>query len=412
LDSMMYLIRLVHALISLLPVWFGYTYIYAATKNKNYALIGGLILAAHFLMPYLSVRNLIEKVSEAFLVPAVYVAYRGTREDNVKYLLLSGILCGLSWMVRFNVAAAVVLMPAAIWYLTRSVRPVLYFCFGALLMLVFSGSLDVVYLGWFGGSSFNILHSFIFPLGDPPLPQPVWTFAILILGVLFPPFSLFFLLTFFKRHVIREHFILFTTTASFFVVHSLITHKEERFIIPVFSLFIIMGTIGLWTWFSSDRKNGLMLKVFKGSVALAAVLNLVLLPVFMFNYAHKGMVEPFAYLSRQGDVRAVMIDRTERYRLLPIAYAGLKRPPLDTVNAWSDLANRRAGAPGLDEINYAVVYSDDRVEEHRDSLTAYLGQLEPVFHSTPSTLDRLLHFLNPRHNHTNEAWVFRRMNPE
>jgi len=41
------------------------------------------------------------------------------------------------------------------------------------------------------------------------------------------------------------------------------------------------------------------------------------------------------------------------------------------------------------------------------ALEKYLGPLNPVFHSSPSTVDYLLHFLNPRHNHTNEADIYR-----
>src|SRR5690606_14856051 len=55
LDAHMYFNRLIHALLSLLPVIFGYRYLREETDQRT-AAIGGLILAGHFLMPFLAVR--------------------------------------------------------------------------------------------------------------------------------------------------------------------------------------------------------------------------------------------------------------------------------------------------------------------------------------------------------------------
>ena len=74
LDSMMYLIRFIHFLLSMLLIYYGYKYVYNATGSKNYSLLAGMILAGHFLMPYLAVRNLIEMVSADLLLPAMYLA--------------------------------------------------------------------------------------------------------------------------------------------------------------------------------------------------------------------------------------------------------------------------------------------------------------------------------------------------
>jgi len=164
LDSMMYLIRSIHALLSLLTIWFGYRYIFESTRDKDYALLGGLILGAHFLAPYLAVRNLIEQVSADLFVPAIFLAYKGVRDQRAQYLILAGILSGVSWMIRFNMALAILPIPFATWYLTRNLRPALYYSAGLLIIILFSGSLDMIYLGHFGQSSLNILRSFFFSI--------------------------------------------------------------------------------------------------------------------------------------------------------------------------------------------------------------------------------------------------------
>jgi len=408
LDPMMYFIRLLHALLSLLMVYYAYKYVLIATRNKNYALITGLILSAHFLMPYLSVRNLIEVVSADFLVPSVYFAYRGARENSSRLLVLAGILGAISWLIRFNTGLAVIPIPFAIWYSTRRIKPALYFCAGYLLIALFGASLDAVYLGTFGRSTYNIFRSFLYVTGSPPLPQPFYMFAGLILGIFIPPFSLFFIFNIFRKKVIMNHLILFSSMMTFFIIHSLIRHKEERFMITIFPLIVILGMIGLYVWFQNSGPNTRLRRIFKYSTGFAVVLNIIVLPFFAFNYAHKGMVEPFVYLSEQDDVDTIIIDRTERRRFIAITYAGYDRPDYFNVDRWETLDSLNDSSSIFDQADYFVIFTDENIEAHASSLTRYFGPLKPVFHSTPSVMDAILHFMNPKYNHLNEAWVYKK----
>jgi len=407
LDSMMYLIRFIHALLSLLIVYYGYKYVLYATESRNSALLAGLILSGHFLMPYLAVRNLIEMVSADLLMPSIFLAHRGAAEKNGRMLVMAGILAGLAWMIRFSTCLAVVPIPFIIWYLQKSVRPALYFCGGVFLMLLFSASLDVFYLGSFGRSTINILGSFIG--GSPTLPQPFYMYLPLVFGILIPPFSIYFLILSFRREVISGHLVLASAILFFFISHSLIANKQERFLIPIFPLLIVLGVIGLNVWLKNGKWSARNRNIFKYSAAFAVGLNLILLPLFTFNYAHKGMVEPFVFLSEQGDVNSVLIDRTERRRFMALCYAGYDRPKDIILDNWAELDTLSADSALLNSINYFIIYTDNHPDYHADSLSRIFGSLGQVFHSTPSTVDYILHFLNPRHNHTNEAWVYRRM---
>lgn len=409
LHPMMYVIRLVHALLSLLVVWYGYKYVHSVTESKNYAVLAGMILAGHYLMPYLSVRNLIEMVSANLLVPSIYFAYRGVRSANGRFLLLAGILGALSWMIRFNAGLAILPIPFAVWYLSRNLRPALYFCAGCLIIVVFGASLDMIYLGQFGQSTYNICKSFILGFNSPPLPQPIWTFAVLILGIFIPPFSFYYIFSVFRKKLIKHNLILFSAAATFFVIHSLIAHKEERFMVPIFPLVVILGVIGLHGWLSGAKQRSSVMKFFKYSAGFALAVNMVILPLFTFNYAHKGMVEPFVFLSKQDDIKVVLIDRTERKRFLAISYAGYTRPEYVKIDHWDDFDRLVGKSRQFDSVNYFVIFSDENPQEHLDSLGNYYGGLKKVFHSTPSLMDGILHFLNPDHNHTNEAWVYKRI---
>lgn len=409
LDTMMYFIRMIHAVLSLLTVYFGVKYIADSTNSRKVALAGGLILAGHFLMPYLAVRNLIEQVSADLLLPAVYLAYKGFHSRNGRVLLLAGILGGLSWMIRFNTGLAVLPIPFALWYLARNIRPALYFVAGGVLVVLFSGSLDIQLLGCFGRSSVNIMERFIFPSGPPPLPQPFWIFAVLILGILIPPFSFYFVGSIFNRTIIKRHIVAFSAAACFFLVHSLITHKEERFMVPIFPLIVILGTVGLHEWLSSGRLSARHWKILKVSAIAALGLNILLLPIFTLNYAHRGTVDSMVYLSKQSDVIRYLVDRTERKLLAPYSYAGIDTDMPILLDRWEMLDTAAERDIWFDSVNYLVVFSDTAQEIHRQRLATYFGDMTPVYHAPPSLVDMLLHFLNPRHNHTNEAWVYRRI---
>lgn len=409
LDSMMYVIRLAHALLSLLLVWFGYKYVFLTTKNRNYAMLAGMILASHYLMPYLSVRNLVEMVSASLLVTCIYFAHRGNVEENSRFLLFAGIMGALSWMIRFNTGLAILPIPFVIWYLAKNFRPALYFCAGCIVIIVFSASLDLIYLGGFGRSTYNIFKSFIYVTNNPPLPHPFWTFVILILGIFIPPFSFYFIFSFLKKRLILNNLILFSSTATFFVIHSIIQHKEERFMIPIFPLLVILGTIGLHSWLSGRPRSSLNTKLFKYSAAFAIAVNFIVLPLFTFNYCHKGMVEPFVFLSKQDDIEVILIDRAERKRYPAISYAGYVKPECVEINNWGDFGRLSDMSPQFHSANYFLVYSENNLQQHLDSLSGYHGSLQEVFHSPPSLMDGILHFLNPRYNRANECWVYKRV---
>ena len=53
LSVMMYFIRLVHALISLLPVWAAFRIVKMSTNSNRWAAIAGLTIAFHFAFPFL-----------------------------------------------------------------------------------------------------------------------------------------------------------------------------------------------------------------------------------------------------------------------------------------------------------------------------------------------------------------------
>ena len=187
LDVHQYFSRLIHALLSMLPVIFGYLYLRKET-DAGTAFAGGLMLGMHFLTPYLAVRNLIEMVSADLLLPALYFAHRSLKDRSDSGALLAALFGGLSLMIRMNVAPALVAV-AVVMAANGKWRKAIVFSVGLTLMIVLQALLDTWTHGLFLGSVRILLGS----LSNPPMvPGPWYRHILLLFGVMIPPFSIAF----------------------------------------------------------------------------------------------------------------------------------------------------------------------------------------------------------------------------
>lgn len=397
LDQMMYLQRIFHALLSLILVVFVYKYL-KEEADENTALIGSLMMSAFFIMPFLSVRNLIEMVSAQAMLPSLYYAHIGIKRGNRDYLILSGFLAGLAWMIRPQTLLAVLPVIPILWFSVKSFKKSLFFITGLGMVVIFSGFLDLITVGRFLGTTMKYLSANMET--HPWLPGPWYNYILLFLGIFIFPFSLLFFGSIFQRKLISKNKFMFWGFVTFIFVHSLYHSKEERFMIPIIPLAIILGCLGLYYLY---RKHGWyfrMLALRKGLWISFGAVNLILLIPFTINYSHKGRIEPLVYLSRQSDVHGIIFDCTERNFLIPYQYLGKNPSPYAKINRFTQLDGLH-----MEDPNYIVIFADENYQAHIDSLKNHFLRLDPKSHSSPSIVDYILHVLNPRFNYTNEAYV-------
>lgn len=419
LEAHMYFNRLIHALLSLLPVIFGYRYLREETDQRT-AVIGGLILAGHFLMPFLAVRNLVEMVSADLLVPGLYYAQRATKATgkNTRFALLGGLFCGGAIMIRYQSAAAIVVVPLAMMIVARNGRdgdstqagagskwfsPALIFAGTLLVMMLLQALLDLWTHGRFWGSFANLVTH----IGEPNVAGPWYRHLLLLLGVLVPPLSIVMIIGLLHKRVIRRHLVLWSALVCFVLIHSIITEKQERFMIPMLPLLIVLGMAvlhqleqGTNLWSRARWLRRICWGVFM-------VVNLAALSVFTINYGKRGAVSPLVYLSHQPDADRVLIDMTERNLYVPYSYWSNDRSGAVVLRKGGDLDSLLAASalnPG-DPPRYAVIYADRDLVRHLAALKERLGQYEVVFHGEPSLVDVIANRLNPKYNRRNESWV-------
>ena len=406
LDVHMFFDRAVHALLSLLPILFGFFYLRRET-DRDTALIGGLLLAAHGMMPFFAVKNLVEMVAADFLLPAVFLAHFAMKKESDSLAVLAALFGGISFMIRMHVGLALVCVPIAMVIQQRRWRQAVTFSIAMIVMVALQGVIDIWTHGKFLGSVSNYI---VGNLSAPPtIPGPWYRYVVLITGIMIPPFSLLFIGSIFNLKVIRNHLILWSGLIVFIVGHSAVVNKQERFIIPIFPILIVLGCIGLYYLYRSGGWYFRWSWLRKGLWAWFIVLNIVMLVPFTVNYGHRGAVDPMVYLSRQDDVDGVIFDCTERKKWLPYAYWDYRKP--NAVKLTPDYGVDDAMSTGeiskFDPPGYIVVFSDGHPDRYIEEYDSKLGRYELVHHGEPSMMDLILHKLNPKYNHKNESWVLK-----
>ncbi|GAB3822509.1 hypothetical protein GCM10028895_27170 [Pontibacter rugosus] len=102
-DTKMLVVRLVHALYSLLVVFFGYK-LTKRLSNKANARLVGLMLALVWFMPFMSVRNLVEMVCIPPYLAAFYLMVKEEQLERKRVMpyFWAGVLFALAFTFRYH----------------------------------------------------------------------------------------------------------------------------------------------------------------------------------------------------------------------------------------------------------------------------------------------------------------------
>ena len=406
LDTMMYGIRAAQAALSLLGVWAVYRIILLSTRSAKWATVGGLIMAAHFAMPFLSVRNLIEFTGGTLWAWALYYLYLNRDHYSQRALFIAGIISGLAWAIRFQVLFAFWVVPFVLLFEYRRLKPALVYCLGVLAVMLAAGFVDWWLLGRFMASSINHVAQ---GLSEGAVYNTsAFIYLAVILGFFIPPASIIFFVPAFRRSFWSRHRILVVSTLAFILIHAFLPSRMERYMLPVIPALVLILVLSWYELMKQGSLRAVWRKLSLGAALFAAVVNLALLIPFTTNYGHKGMVEP---LVRASDLKVspeVLFVTPEQSRFFPLVYGdrvGLRRKYL---HKWSDIQAVARDSSFLQRLDYLIVYPEqpENLGRFRDSLTRYFGPLKQEFVVQPSLVDRFLHRMNPSHNHLEAAWVY------
>lgn len=388
----MVLVRLLHALWSLITVRVGYR-IALRLSNAETAWRCGLLLALFFFMPFLSVRNLVEMVAIPPLMLSAWWLVRQAGTPPPRALLMAGMFAGLAVDLRFQTVffgagAGLALL------LQRNPRGMVLFGLGMLAPIALvQGGIDL--LIW--GRPFAELTEYVrYNLANSTtyFNQPWYNYLLVLAGVFIPPFSLAVLFGFFKR---PKPFAVWLAVLSFLFFHSLFPNKQERFILSIVPLVLVLGYTA-WeqyreqsTWWHKRPQ------LWKGVMAWTWALNLLLLVPLTFSSSKRERVEAMLML-RNRPVQGVIIEDTVEGDppMLPLFYLGkwditqqfLTDPGTD-IRAFADQV---APAP---RANIALFLGTEDLASRVGRMEAALGPMQLIGQAKPGLLDRTMHWLNP-----------------
>ncbi len=388
----MVLVRLLHALWSLIVVRTGYR-IALRLSNPDVAWRCGLFLALFFFMPFLSVRNLVEMVALPPLMLCAWWLVRDGDRPAAKAVFVAGLFAGLAIDLRFQTAffgcgAGLALL------LRKDVRGALLFGCGMLVPVVLvQAGIDL----FIWGRPFAEMTEYVrYNLANSTtyFDQPWYNYLLVLGGIFIPPFSLAVMFGFFKR---PKPLLVWLPVFSFLFFHSIFPNKQERFILTIVPLVLVLGYTA-WEAFRErsrwwQRHQGL----WRGVLFWTWGLNILLLVPLCFSFSKRERVEAMLML-RDRQVKGLIIEDTvdKDPPMLPLFYLGQWHIIQQVLTDPSvDIRALAAQPAPAQRANVALFIGTDSLAGRVGRMQAALGPMQLIGTAEPGLLDRVMHWLNP-----------------
>ncbi len=223
--------------------------LFGAGRRRRLAV---MLLAGLWLVPYLAVRTSGESLSGDFLAIGIAILLLGSTADESQpdddrnrrrilpaAALLAGICFGLAFEFRFQIAFAVIGVMGWMVYrsadsLGRRAFNIVLLGLGVLAMVALGTVIDRWGYGRWTIVPWNYFHKDVVE-GRPNLDgtDPVWAYLTKLVANPMAPLAILWIVAMFVTWRRYPRHIVTWTTLPFFVVHSLVPHKELRYLFPL-----------------------------------------------------------------------------------------------------------------------------------------------------------------------------------
>ena len=390
----MYFIRFVHAAWSMLIISFGYKISLQLSTKKNANTVGWM-LALLWLFPFLSVRTLVEFVSIPLILWAILLLIDKTKNQKLVYWLLAGALMGIAFSIRLQTALIFGGM-GLVFLFEKKWLKTLVFGLGFLLSLaVFQGLVDLYFWGYPFAQlaeyvTYNMHSAANYTVG------PWYVYLLLFFGILIPPLSVMLLTGFVFNW--RKTAMIFVPVLIFLLFHSYYPNKQERFVITVIPMIIILGVIG-WDKLLTQLKSQKWNTFSRYSFVFFWIINFIVLIPVTLMYSKKARVESMEYLSAYKQMDYFLIEDMQRgiLRAPPLYYSG-GWPQYDSLVYGMDIAQYAEKWNWKDSTfqpDFVLFFQPAKINKRVEELKLYLPYLVYDTMIEPGNADRFLHWLNP-----------------
>jgi phosphatidylinositol glycan class B len=321
-DNYLVVIHIVMDLISLIPVVCGFLW-GLRVFGLGGAILVGFVTASWADLIYFAPHTLTEVAAGNLLPLALYLAYPDRHEVGTARLFAAGVLFGLSFILRFHIAPAIAVAVACVCGLqVRRWIPVLV---GASIPVLAGGLLDN--LTWqypFQSVWLNIWVNLYEGISNRFAVVP-WFYILGFLGFFWGgAFAFIAALALLGG---RRLPLLLGVAATILIAHSLIGHKDYRFIYPALPLIAILAGIGsvevlqaLWDWVRPGLSRGYGVLLVMGLWSCVSVSLLASAP-FQYLLLHfSGEIAAFRTLSRDAGVCGIGLYGLDVYQTPGYSY--------------------------------------------------------------------------------------------
>lgn len=379
LDDPVNQIRFIYTVMGLLGLGAAWTvwWMFQRIERPEWAVHGLAWTGLHFLAVYVSTRALIENMSMPFFTMAaallVIYAYEGKRG----WLLGSLLALTVASVFRFQAGVGIVAL-IAVPVVRRSWRDLAVMLVAGVAAFLVTGWIDQLIRGSFHQSLRAYFPSNPFDSSGFSVTR-WWSYLGILVGASLPPLLVARYRGFSWRTYGTLLWPLLLIVGVFVVLHSMIPHKEDRFMVPVITAYL-----ALLAPFSAHLLR-------KGSLGWRGVIFLAI---------NVGVVGLIAAVPTQNNTIGVVrwVGAHPGYRALwsvrvsaepyPIGYTAGPTPPLhETHDVPADSVD-----PGRCEDVMAI--RSNFLAELREDLTAW----EEVAAFKPGWPERVVIMINPKHN--------------
>ncbi len=394
----MYIIRFLHAALSLLIIVFGFR-ITQKLSNKDNAKVVGLLLAIFWFMPFLSVRNMVEIVCIPFLMWGTWLIIKEMEDKNrIWMFLIAGAILGISFSIRFQTAIFAGGLGLVLLFQKKWKEPFVMAAGYLLAVFLIQGLIDIFIWGYpFAEVSEYVLYNSSSSNYSKYITGSPWyTYILLICGILIPPVSFFLFFGFFRKW--KKHLLIFLPTFLFLLFHSIYPNKQERFILSVMPFFIILGVIG-WQEFTGISKYwNKHKKLLRSCWTFFWVLNTAILLIVSTTYSKKAMVESMYYLSDYQDKKYIVIDNSNEYGapLMPRYYADEWVGYIDVHRSYTPEQINPIHTQQEEYIpGFILFIEEENLLQRVERMKKVFPNLEYQATIQPGFIDKVMHWLNP-----------------
>jgi GPI mannosyltransferase 3 len=266
--------------------WFFLNYIsffYNKYSTKKNLIVTLLIINFSWFLPYSRTLFSSEVTAALIFFPAIFWFHKLQLEKSITFfkLLIIGFLIALSFYLRFQLGFAIAGFFMLLFFINKLYKYSFLILIGFAIGVLLNVFIDYQFYHKIVFTPFvyfkiNIIEGVAASFGEKSFFYYLGVLAGVITVV---PLSILMLLQYFKISIQKFKHPIVITCLFFLIGHSMVAHKEERFLFTIINILPIILSIGGFDYLFNKYQTS---KIYKYIINFSISLNIILLIAFVF----------------------------------------------------------------------------------------------------------------------------------